>query len=255
MVLDVFSKYGWIKPLKDKKSETVREGFKRLFKEGGKPQYPWVDKGKEFYNKRLKALLQKYDIKMYYTENEEKSSVCERCNRTIKAKMWKQFTVQGNTKYLDILPEILKPYNNTKHSSIKMTPTEASEKKNEGFVYFNLYGDMESSSSKAKFKVGDEVPIRKYKRKAFDKGYTFNWSEEIFMIDSIHYTNPITYKLKDLNNDKMTGNFYRPELLKTKQDVFRIEKILRRDYKKKLALVEWKGHSNSWIPLGGLRNI
>ena len=107
---------------------------------------------------------------MYSTENEEKSSVCERWNRTIKTKMWKQSTVQGNTQYLDILPKILKQYNNTKHSSIKMTPAEASKKKNEGAVYFNLYRDMRQSSSKPKFKIGDKVRISNYKRKTFDKG-------------------------------------------------------------------------------------
>ena len=128
MVLDVFSKYGWIVPLKDKKGETVTEAFKTILKEGRKPQYLWVDKGKEFYNKHLKGLLEKHNIQMYSTENEEKSSVCERWNRTIKTKMWKQFTVQGNTMYLDMLPKILKQYNNTKHSSIKMTPIEASKK-------------------------------------------------------------------------------------------------------------------------------
>ena len=66
--------------------------------------------------------------------------------------MWKQFTVQGNTVYLDILPKILKQYSNTKHSSVKMTPVEAS-KKNESTMYFNLHGDMEQLSSKPKFKV------------------------------------------------------------------------------------------------------
>ena len=78
MVLDVFSKYGWIAPLKDKKGETVSEAFKKLFKDGRKPQYLWVDKGKEFYNKHLKDLLEKNGIQMYSTEKEEKSSVCER---------------------------------------------------------------------------------------------------------------------------------------------------------------------------------
>ena len=126
MVLDVFSKCarGWIEPLKDKKDETVAAAFEKPFQEGRKRL--WVDKGKEFYNKNLKELLAKYGIKMYSTENEEKSSVCERWNRTTKIKMRKQFTVQGNTKYLDILPEILKQYSNTKHSSTKMTLTEAS---------------------------------------------------------------------------------------------------------------------------------
>ena len=129
MVLDLFSKYGWIVPLKDKKGETVTEAFKTIFKEGRKPQYLWTDKGKEYYNKNMKELLEKNNITLYSTENEEKSSVCERWNRTIKTKMWKQFTVQGNTQYLDILPKILEQYNNTEHSSIKMTPVEASKKR------------------------------------------------------------------------------------------------------------------------------
>ena len=129
MVLDVFSKYGWIVPLKDKKGETVAEALKTILKEGRKPQYLWTDKGKEYYNKHYKELLNKNKITLYSTENEEKSSVCERWNRTIKTKMWKQFTVQGNTMYLDMLPKLVEKYNNTKHSSIKMTPIEASEKK------------------------------------------------------------------------------------------------------------------------------
>ncbi|KAL9959303.1 hypothetical protein ACROYT_G032616 [Oculina patagonica] len=187
-----------------------------------------------------------------------KAVVIERFNKTLKNKMYKQFTVQGNTQYLDMLPKLIKEYNNTKHSSIKMSPTEASKKKNEGIVYFNLYGDMEQVSSKPKFKVGDKVRISKYKRIVFDKGYTPNWSEEIFKINKIQYTNPITYKLKDLRDEEIQGSFYEPELLKAKQDVFRIDKVIRRDYKKKQALVKWKGYSddfNSWIPFKDLQQI
>ena len=103
----------------------------------------------------MKDLLQKHNITLYSTENEEKSSVCEGWTRTIKTKMWKKFTVLGNTQYLNVLPKILKHYNNTKHSSIKMTPVEASRKKNESTVSFNLYGNMEQLSSTPKFKVGD----------------------------------------------------------------------------------------------------
>ena len=141
--------------------------------------------------------------------------------------MWKQFTVQGNTQYLDILPKLLKQQNNTKNSSIKITPLEASRKKNEGIVYFNLYGDMEQLTPK--FKVGDKVRISKYKRKTFDKGYTPSWTEEVFLIDKIQYTNLITCKLKDLNNEEIKGSFYEPDLLKAKQDVFRIEKVVRKE--------------------------
>ena len=238
LVIDVFSKYGWIVPLKNKQEDTVTEAFQSIFKDGRKPEYLWTDKGTEFYNKHKKDLLGKNKITLYSTENEEKSLVVERWNRTIKNKMWKQFTVQGNTQYLDMLPIILKQYNNAKHSSIKMTPTEASKKNNEGLVYFNLYGDMETSKPQQKYKIGDKVRINKYKRKTFDKGYTLNWTEEIFTIDKIQYTNPITYKIKVLNDEEIKGSFYEPELLKAKQDTFRIDKVIQRDYKKKRALVK-----------------
>ena len=238
MVIDVFSKYGWIVPLKDKKGQTITTAFQSIFKEGRKPKYLWTDKGSEFYNKHFNDLLNKHNITLYSTENEEKSSVVERWNRKIKNKMWKQFSAQGNTMYLDILPEILKQYNNTKHSSIKMTPTEASKKKNKGIVYFNLHGNLKQLSSQAKFEVGDKVRISKYKRKVFDRGYTPNFTEELFIIDKIQYTTPITYKLKDLNDEKITGSFYELELLKANQEIFRIDKVIRRDYKKKKALVK-----------------
>ena len=139
-----------------------------------------------------------------------------------------------------------------------MTPTEASKKKNEGVVYFNLYGDMETLKQKPKYKVGDKVRISKYKRKVFDKGYTPNWSEEIFTVDEIQSTVPVTYRLKDLRGEEIKGSFYQPELLKAEQKVFRIDKVIRRDYKKKMALVKWKGYSddfNSWIPMKDLKDI
>ena len=92
----------------------------------------------------------------------------------------------------------------------------------------------------------------------FDKGHTPNWTEEVFTVDKMQYTNPITYKLKDLRGEDIEGSFYEPELLKTKQDVFRIDKVIRRDYKKKQALVKWKGYSdefNSWIPMKDLQHL
>ena len=87
MVLDLFSKYGWVVPLKNKKGETDAKAFKTIFKEGRKPQYLWTDKGKKYYNKNMKKLLEKNDITLYSTESEEKSCACERWNRTIETKM------------------------------------------------------------------------------------------------------------------------------------------------------------------------
>ena len=82
------------------------KSFETIFRKA-KPKKLWVDKDKEYYNKNVKDLLSKNNIEIYSTENEEKSSVCERWNRTIKEKMYKRFTMQNNTVYIDILPNIL----------------------------------------------------------------------------------------------------------------------------------------------------
>ena len=97
MIINIFFKFGWIVPLKNKKSEIVAKDFNQIFKENRVPKYLWTDKEKEFYNKNLKEILDKRNVKLYSTENEEKSLVVERWNRTIKTKMWKRFTEQNST--------------------------------------------------------------------------------------------------------------------------------------------------------------
>ena len=126
MVIDVFSKFGWIEPLENKKGETVVNAFEKIFKSGRQPRLLWTDKGKEFFNKNVKQLLSRKNIKLYSTENEEKSSVVERFNRTIKQKMWKMFSANNNTVYFDKIDELLKNYNSSFHRSIQMSPLEAS---------------------------------------------------------------------------------------------------------------------------------
>ena len=196
LVIDIFSKYGWIIPLKNKEGKTVASALKTIFKER-KPEKMWVDKGKEFYNKDVKGL-----IELYSTENEEKSSVVERWVRTMKEKMWKYFTDNNTNVYIDILPDLVKDYNNTRHSSIKMTPVEASEKKNELTVWRNLYPNrLDILDIKPKFSIGDKVRISK-KKKTFEKGYTTRWTEEIFTITKIKHTSPIIYKIADLNGEE-----------------------------------------------------
>ena len=110
---------------------------------------------------------------------------------------------------------------------------------------------------KPKFSIGDKVRISKYKRRVFDKGYTPNWTEEVFTIDNTLLTKPVTYKIVDLLGEEIERSFYEKELQKAKQQTFRIEKVVRRDNKKKKALVKWKGYSdksNSWISFKDLVN-
>ena len=251
-VIDVFSKYAWVVPLKDKTGKSVTEAFVGLVEQGRHPNNLWVDEGTEFYNKTFKKFLEDNKINMYHTFNFGKAVVIERFNRTLKQIMWKYFTANNTNTYLNNLPDMVKKYNNTKHRSIKMSPTNASKSENKGNVYFNLYGGDKRpsrSESSLKHKIGDKVRISKLKRH-FEKGYTPNWTEEIFVIDEILNTNPVTYRLKDLNQEEIKGTFYEQELSKAKQEIFRIEKIIKKDYKNQRALVKWKGYSkdfNNWV--------
>ena len=249
-VIDIFSKYGWLIPLKDKTGKSVASALKNIFKER-KPEKMWVDKGKEFYNKDVKDL-----IELYSTENEEKSSVVERWIRTMKEKMWKYFSANSTNVYIDVLPDLVREYNNTRHSSIKMTPVKASKKENELKVWRNLYPDhLEIYDIKPKFSVGDKVRVSK-KKKTFEKGYTTRWTEEILTIVEVKRTSPVTYKITDLNGEEITSTFYERELQKTSQELFRIEKVIKRGKKK--SLVKWKGYSNdfnSWVDNKDIVNI
>ena len=137
-----------------------------------------------------------------------------------------------------------------------MTPTNASKKENKYRVWRNLYPDsLEIDDIKPEFSVGDKVRISK-KKKTFEKGYTTRWTEEIFMIVEVKRTSPVTYRIADLNGEEITGTFNEPELQKTSQELFRIEKVTKRGKKK--SLVKWKGYSNdfnSWVDNKDIVNI
>jgi len=246
-VIDTFSKYAWVVPLKSKTGKDIIDAFSVIFKDGRYPKMLWVDQGSEFYKKAFKKFLGQ--IKMYKTFNEGKAVIVERFHRTLKTNMWKYFSAYNTYKYINVLPDLVKKYNNTIHSSIKMTPSQASKIQNEPDVYFNLYDYNKKLKQKPKFKVGDKVRIAKKKRH-FEKGYTTNWTEEIFTIDEI-----LAYKIEDLSGESIKGSFYEQKLQKT-QETFRIEKIIKRKGNK--LLVKWRGYPdsfNEWINVNNLRGI
>ena len=183
--------------------------------------------------------------------------MAERFNQTIKQKMWKMFSANNNTIYVDKIGELLKNYNSSFHRSVQMSPVAASDIKNTHQVVANLYSDeIYKQVKKPKFRIGDKVRISKYKRKLFDKGFTPNWTEEIFVIDDTLHTKPVTYRVVDLQGETVTGSFYEPELQKTTQEIFRIERVIRRERKR--ALVKWSGYPdqfNSWVPMSELKKL
>jgi hypothetical protein len=249
VVINVFSKFLWIEPLKSKTAQDVTIAMRKVLKNvKNTPKNLQTDLGKEFFNKEFKKLMDEFNINHYNTFSNLKASVVERVNRTIKNLMWKKFSLRGNYKWIDILDEIVQKYNNTKHSTIKKKPKEVNES-NESIILKSAFTHIKSVDPKPiKFKVDDFVRISK-QREAFTKGYTPNWSNEIFQIYKIKYTNPTTYLIKDENNVEIQGGFYEHELQKVKYpDVYLVEKILRRKGNK--VLVKWLGLDkthNSWI--------
>ena len=228
--IDLFSKYAWVVPIKDKKGTSIVNAFQKIISEGRKPNKIWVDQGSEFYNNYFKDFLKINNIEMYSTHNEGKSVVAEIFIGALK----KNLTYDSYFK--KCLFWCVK-YNNTVHRTIKIKLLEVTD------GYYPEYNEnsMHSNKKDPKFKVGDYVRISKYKN-IFAKWYTPNWSEEVFVINKIKNTVPWTYVISDLNGEEITGSFYEKELQKTSQKEFRIEKVLKRKGDK--LYVKWTGYGN-----------
>ena len=108
--IDVFSKYAWVVPLKNKTGLSLVEAFKIILASGRKPEKIITDQGTEFFNKHFKALLKEEDIELYNTYNETKASVVERLIRTLKTRMWRYFTAKKTMRYIDMLPDLVYSY-------------------------------------------------------------------------------------------------------------------------------------------------
>ena len=183
VTIDNFSKFGWTVPLKNKNAQTIKDSFENiLISSKRKPNLIESDRGKEFYNNIFQDFLNKNDIKLYSRNTSLGAVFAERFNRTIRDLLKKIVFEHGYANWIDILPIITKHYNNTTHSSTKLTPIQASLKKNEGYVYKILLDKRKKV--KPKFQINDLVRTADLK-KTFSKGDTTNWSYKLFKITEI----------------------------------------------------------------------
>ena len=246
--IDVFSKIAYAYPLKSKKIQDIKPCFQKIF-ENNKPKYIWSDKESSFFSKEMQQFFKDNNVKIYHTNSHLKAVVIERFNRSLRELMMKEFVKNNNTVWYDILPKLIKIYNNRYHSTIKMKPTEVN-KSNEKYIKENIY-TYDKTSKNPKFKINDLVRISLKRRDLFDKpSGNIKWTEELFKIHSINKSNVITYKIKDLNDEIIKGIFYEKELQKTKNnsEIYIIEKIIRKNKNK--YLVKWRNYSddfNSWV--------
>jgi hypothetical protein len=255
--IDVFSKYAWIKPIKSKEGDSVLKAFMEIMSEGRRPVKIQSDEGKEFLNKPFRDFLLKNDITLYIVNSELKASVVERFNRTLKEKMWRYFTFKGKYVYHDVLDKLVGSYNKSYHRIIKMRPVDVT-KDNEQDIYDSVFSNLGVSLNKFKLNINDKVRISKYKT-VFSKGYTPNWSEEIFLVSELLARSVNAYKIRDLSDEPVEGIFYESELQKIlkKDDVFKVERIIRSRIKNKIkeVFVKWLGYPekfNSWEPASSI---
>jgi transposase InsO family protein len=257
--VDCFSRYAWVKPVKNKSGPEIARVLGEIFEEKICKRLQ-TDMGKEYLNKHVRALLDKYGIELWTSKNEVKAALVERFNRTMKTRMYKYFTANNTLRYMDILPQLVLGYNYSIHSSIGMAPANV-KPTDEIYIRQKLYGlKGKEKSKKYKYRIGDHVRISKAKR-VFKKGYLPNWTEEVFIISNrTNRTEPI-YHIKDLNEEKIEGTFYEKELQRIQlPKEYRIERVIRsKKVGKKISyFVKWLGWGdtfNSWVPEEELRRV
>ena len=225
-VIDIFTKYAWAIPLKNKSGLSITNGFKTILSEGRKPEKLWVDRGSEFYNQTFKSLLKEYGtgktasgIELYSTYSDLKAVFIERFNRTLLHIINKPMFINGDGNWVNILNDAVVTYNNNIHSTINMTPVDASNNPDKVKYTFSF------KNIKPKLKVGDYVR-NVDKRNIFSEGYTSNWNRELFKINEVLNTHLPTYKIEDINGEIIEGKYYEQKLSKSEFDFKSNNKVL-----------------------------
>lgn len=243
-IIDVYSKFAWARPLKSKTGKEVCAVIRELYATSKRtPHNLQTDKGTEFYNAPFRKWAKANRVNHYSTHSIIKAGVVERFNRTLKTNMFREFTARGSYHWLSILPMLINNYNSRVHSTIGMAPRNVKDNRLLKTVYSHI-----KILDRGKFCVGDRVRISKHKG-VFEKGFTANWSTELFTITKIQNTNPVTYLLQDYCKQPILGAFYKEELQKTLHpQTYLVERVLRKKGNK--VYVKWLGFTNehnSWI--------
>lgn len=255
-VIDTFTRYAFVRPLKDKKATTVLNAFKSILEEAqNKPHMLVMDKGTEFMNEQFKNFCKDNNIRLVNPQANIHAAYIERFNRTLQTIMYKYMTEHETNRYVDVLQDLVSTYNKRKHRIINMAPIVA-ENNPETHITLNLAQAKRESLQKQKqpqYAIGSYVRIAKQKGK-FSRSYQEQAAQEIFKIYKIDTSKKIPlYHIETYNGDeKITGGFYEFELTPVTTEIFRIEKVIRRRTVRGIRqlYVKWKGFSdtyNSWI--------
>jgi hypothetical protein len=212
--IDSLSKYAFVVPIKDKSGPTLVKALKTIFKKR-KPRKLRTDQGKEFLNRHVQSYLKQMNIIFFTSNNETKSAIVERFNRTLRSRMWRYFTATKQQRYVDVLPQLVESYNKSVHSTTGIAPIHVNVK-NAETVWRKVYNyPNKNIMKKPKFRVGDYVRLSKVK-KTFEKGYRANWTKEVFQIKRVYKKTLPEYSVIDLKGEDILGRFMEPELQRIK---------------------------------------
>ena len=255
--IDVLSRKIFASPVKTKRSEDMIEAFEKIFKmsEGIMPHKLYTDRGLEFEAKRMKEYFRTKDIdKRVVYSPDVHASMAERANRTIKERLYRYFSEKNTLRWVEAIQKIVSGINSSVNRVTGVTPNSVTFKNSQN-LFERLYkGTDDPIKITSKLEPGQVVRISKEKGK-FEKGYLPNYTDELFLINTTNDARtPITYRLKDFEDNPIEGIFYREELVPTQEDTtHRIAEILKTRTTRtgiKQHFVRWVGYKdiyNSWV--------
>lgn len=263
VVIDVFSRFLWVEPLRNKKEVSVVEGFRNIFARGRKPRRLRTDRGKEFCGIASEKFFDDENIEHWASHNQEmKANYAERVIRTLKSSLWGYMRSKKEYRYIDVLQDMVASYNDTEHRSIGMRPSDVTEGEVERLLWWHLYKPKTPYVPKKirrapvfLFRVGSHVRLS-HSSKTFERAYDEKWSTEIFVVSRRFVRQGVKkYKVQDIEGESVTGSFYEPELQLVKFSEDRDYEIEREitsvgTGRNRRTLVKWVGWPekfNSWI--------
>lgn len=267
-MIDMFSKYLFVVPVKTKSAVEVCNAIESILKKR-KPTRIRSDRGKEFNNSHFKNLCAKYGIKFMTTTNQTiKCAGAERVNLTLRNKIQPYLSHRGNWRYIDDLQKLVKGYNESVHRMTKMPPAEV-DVEDEQVVFENLYGAKnmlelwkQNKLKQPKLNVRDQVR-QKFDLGPLEKSYHQRWSDIVYKIEKVLNKLNIPQFIVSLNGEQLERRFYPSELQRVivpDDSLFLVEKVER--YKtvdqKRYAFVKWKGYPrtfNEWVPVDQIQKL
>jgi len=258
LAIDVYTRWAAARALKTKTGAEVLAAIKDICKESKRmPRFLWVDEGTEFKNREVSAWRKANNIGMYHTYGRGKSVIVERLVRTMKTNMWKILTALNSHEWVGLLPTLIADYNNATHSTLGMSPNEASKHPEEAAKVWDKMRVEGKRQAKPTFKVGDVVRVSRTKG-VFEKGFDVGWTRAEYTISRVDASRyPVVYHLIDYYKKPVAGSWYAQEIQKVKNPgIYLVDRILQK--KGEMVKVRWLGWGpeyDSWEPASAMVDV